>query len=156
MGKHRHGAALRDQPSPEYVTWCGMLQRCYDSNYHSYNEYGGRGIAVCDRWRIGGSEHPFVRFLKDMGFKPSPAHSIDRIDNDSNYCPQNCRWATRKEQANNRRARRNAVGLPGVQRCRDKFKVQIRIDGKTVHLGVFTTAMEASAAYKQAKISQMG
>lgn len=73
-----------------------MLDRCYDSNNDSYDRYGGRGIAVCDRWR-----ESFESFLADMGLKPDRYHTIGREDGDLDYEPDNCRWETKKEQARN-------------------------------------------------------
>lgn len=83
-----------------YAAWCAMRQRCFDKNSHNYKDYGGRGITVCGRW------NEFKNFLADMGEAP-PGLSLDRYpNNDGNYEPTNCRWATAKEQANNRRPRK--------------------------------------------------
>lgn len=100
VNRHRTGysASRNGRRSPTHQSWTSMIQRCYNSKHVGYKNYGGRGITVCERWR-----HNFPNFLADMGERP-PGKSLDRYpDPNGNYEPGNCRWATQKEQMNNRR-----------------------------------------------------
>lgn len=92
--KHRECVGYR--ASPEYQCWQRMKKRCYNANCKDYYLYGARGITVCTRWLTS-----FSNFLADMGRRPSPKHSIDRIDSSIGYSPENCRWATPLEQGQN-------------------------------------------------------
>jgi hypothetical protein len=83
--------------SPEYASWRGAKNRCFQVKHSGYSNYGGRGITMCEEWR-----NDFLTFLRDMGPRPY-GRSLDRINNDGNYEPGNCRWATPKEQAMNSR-----------------------------------------------------
>lgn len=88
--------------TPEYWVWSCMIQRCHNPKASSYHNYGGRGIKVCQEWKDS-----FLKFFNHIGSRPTPTHSIDRINNDGNYEPGNVRWATRHEQnLNTRRTKR--------------------------------------------------
>lgn len=107
----KHGAAVHTRRTREYRTWLNMRDRCRNENNPGYINYGGRGIIVCSRW------DSFSNFFSDMGRCP-PGLTIDRINNDGNYEPSNCHWATSKEQSNNQRRRKDAdcVTIQGTSR----------------------------------------
>lgn len=94
MAHRTHGLSR----THEYYCWMSMRTRCLSPIHHKYKDYGGRGITICERWRDS-----FENFLSDMGPRPSPKHSIDRIDNDGDYEPGNCRWALPHIQHANKR-----------------------------------------------------
>lgn len=129
--------------TPEYRTWESILARCYNKNCRSYPRYGERGIAVCNRWRAS-----FDAFLADMGRKPSAAHSLDRIDNDGPYSPENCRWATRAEQSRNKRNTLRVV-YAGVEMCAAEFAALIGLSRSAVgrHLGRGETPEQIAARH---------
>ena len=93
-----HGDSKNRQVTTEYRSWEALRKRCLNPNNAAYSHYGGRGIRICERWL-----ESYTNFLTDMGRKPGPGYSLDRINNDGDYEPSNCRWATPKQQANNRR-----------------------------------------------------
>jgi hypothetical protein len=103
----KHGATKAGKATSEYIAWRQMRLRCEDPKNISFSSHGARGISVCSRWAA------FSAFLDDMGPKPSPKHSLDRVDNDGNYTPSNCRWADRKTQGRNR-SDNHLITLGGV------------------------------------------
>jgi len=106
----RHGEGRNGKETPEYRCWSNMLSRCENAGHQLYANYGARGITVCERW------HTFELFLTDMGRRPSPIHSIDRIDNTLGYEPGNCRWATDVQQNRNTRSTRH-ITANGETHC---------------------------------------
>jgi hypothetical protein len=118
-----HGAARRGKRLPEYGVWAKMRSRCEKPTDRSYVNYGGRGLAVCERWQ------KFENFYADMGPRPSKDHTLERVDNYKGYTPDNCVWATRDVQAKNRRPRkRQHVCARGHELAADN--VYVRSNGK--------------------------
>ncbi len=112
----KHGHSPRKGQSPTYNSWCGMKHRCTDLEYQNY---GGRGITVCDRWL------KFENFFEDMGERPE-GMTLDRIDNDGDYKPGNCRWATRKEQHRNR-SDNHLLTFKGETHCMSEWAEVLRV-----------------------------
>ena len=102
---NKHGKSK----TPEYKVWQGMKSRCNNPNAKGYNNYGGRGIQVCKRW-----DNSFENFIKDMGERPNEDYQIDRINNDGNYSPDNCRWVTRSDNTLNKRHKKGSSGFKNI------------------------------------------
>jgi len=134
MGKVKPTHKIRENHNmvhtPEYKVWNSMIERCRNPNNKAFKNYGGRGIGVCDRWKDS-----FISFISDMGRRPTPNHSIDRTDNDGDYCPENCRWVLRYAQQQNRRiSSNNTSGYKGVcyDKSRDLWIAYIKYNGKVM------------------------
>lgn len=139
---------------PEYKSWDGMKDRCRNKNSKDYPGYGGRGIKICERW-----EKSFKNFYSDMGKRPTPQHTIERRNNNGDYEPLNCYWATKTEQRRNTRIpKNNTTGAKGVYWIpkRNQYRVEIRAGGKPIHIGTFKILLEAAEARKQAEIKYWG
>lgn len=112
--------------SPEYAAWAGIKQRCLNKKNRFYKNYGGRGITVCARWL-----NSFDNFCADMGPRPSPKHSIERVNNDLGYSPENCKWATKFEQTRN--TRRNVIlEYNGESKCLTDWALSVGIKDATL------------------------
>lgn len=118
----------RNYPN-EYHIWYGIIQRCNNPKNHAYGHYGGRGIKACARWQ---GEDGFEHFMEDMGARPDKNVSIDRIDNNGDYCPENCRWADKKTQGNNRRDNR-PITFNGKTQNLTQWAEELGINRNTLH-----------------------
>lgn len=148
MAKTKHGMALMGKQyyahrHPVYTAWVNMRQRCNNSNKWDYKHYGGRGIKVCKRWDT------FKRFYEDMGAPPK-GYTLDRIDNDKDYKPSNCRWSSRKEQSNNRNYNR-FITYNGRKQSVGKWAEEIEIDITTKNLyhRIFDRGWSVERAFTQ-------
>ena len=134
-----------------YKTWISMIHRCHNPKARGYENYGGRGIKVCNEWNNA------QNFINDMYPSFKEGLSLDRIDNNLGYNPDNCRWATREIQGRNTRilCKNNTSGFRGVtfDKKINKFKSQIRVNYKLIHLGSFLTALDGAKAYDNYIIS---
>lgn len=129
LWKEQHCGCLKKpkkKPSKLYMIWCSMIYRCTKKHNNNYKNYGGRGIKVCDRWI-----NSFQSFIEDMGERP-PKTSLDRIDNNGNYCKENCRWATTFEQANNKR-NNVFIEYEGNRYTQSQLARLLKVDRSTIH-----------------------
>lgn len=118
LSGEKHGESHKTK---EYSIWSGMRKRCLNTKCYQYESYGGRGINICERWLTS-----YTNFLEDMGRCPSPTHSIERIDNNKGYGPENCKWATPKEQCRNRR-RTRYLTFNGVTQCIKDWAISLNV-----------------------------
>lgn len=130
-----------------YKVWKSMIHRCINKKNKDYDNYGGRGITVCDRWL------DVKNFIEDMYSTYKEGLSIDRIDVNGNYCKENCRWATKNVQARNTRILKstNTSGYRGVhfEKRTSKWIARIKTDNKRIHLGTFKNAVDGAIAYNK-------
>jgi hypothetical protein len=122
----KHGLATKNRTTSDYDIWCHIKARCFNKNEKSYKHYGGRGITMCDEWK-----NDFYAFYSYMGARPSNIHTVDRINTNGNYEPGNCRWATQKEQQNNRR-NNHIIEYDGVSLTISQWSEKINIKQPTI------------------------
>jgi len=149
----KHGHSTRKKTSSTYSSWKAMKNRCLNLSHKAYNSYGGRGIFICSNWI-----NSFEQFLKDMGERPE-GYTLDRINVDGNYEPANCRWATKEVQQMNMVRRKNKTSIyKGVSFNKDKqkWKSCINYNKKQIHIGYFSSEIEAAKSYNEAALKLYG
>jgi hypothetical protein len=130
-----------------YTIWREIKRRTLNPKHKRYIDYGGRGITICEEWL---DIQNFYDWALSNGYEENKGLSIDRIDNNGNYCPENCRWVTKNIQNRNQRIRKNNTsGYRGVSyhKGNNKYTAQITINNKKIHIGSFPTAVEGAIAY---------
>lgn len=138
-----------DSNTKLHNTWKNMKARCYSKNHMYYNNYGGRGITICEEWRT--SYEAFKKWAVDNGYEEEL--TIDRKENDGNYEPSNCRWVTMEVQSRNRRVicSVNTSGYKGITKTTgsSSWNASISVSNKKIHIGTFPSKKEAAIAYNQ-------
>lgn len=133
--------------TPEYKAWAAMIQRCTNPSDNRWKTHGARGIKVCNSW------FNFINFYKDMGNRPSPEYSLDRIDNDGDYNKINCRWATKSQQQLNKRIpSNNTSGYKGVYKRKNRWEVYLFLNKQRIYIGKYINLNDAIQARKDAEI----
>ncbi len=142
-----HAPSCSIKSHPLYSTWINMKYRCQKYGSASYKNYGFRGIKVCERW-----DKSFFHFVSDIGLKPGAKYSLDRVDNDGDYSPDNCRWATSKEQNNNRRTNRQ-ITFEGQTKTITEWTKHFGVNQSTIdslsHQYGLNTALKILQRYSQ-------
>lgn len=155
--REKTGEAAAARRTPEYRAWNNMLCRCYVPSTRAFARYGGRGIQVCKRWRDS-----YKAFLSDMGRRPSSKHSLERVDNDGNYEPGNCAWATQSAQNRNKQVNVK-IAIDGRTLCATDWAIEVGLPPAVVlkrlrcgwapEAAVFTPRLKRGARYKTGKVS---
>jgi hypothetical protein len=125
MSTKRHGHSIAGARSLTHSTWHNMKSRCNNPKASGYNNYGAKGIQVCDRWAV------FENFLIDMGERPGAEYSIERLDGTKNYCPENCKWATRLEK-NRNRSMCIYITIEGKKQTVKEWALELNLNRQTI------------------------